>query len=120
MATVPKKKEFLFIIPDKPNSLELRKKVRSLQSNSMHLETARTLAAAGKLLEGVEITFAGALFEKHPEEGQDPQFKGSMIVCPGENVEEALEIIKNDIYATTGVWDVEKAQIYPYVPAVRL
>lgn len=61
----------------------------------------------------VEITFAGALFEKHPEEGQDPQFKGSMIVCPGENVEEALEIIKNDIYATTGVWDVEKAQIYP-------
>lgn len=80
----------------------------------MHLETARTLAAAGKLLEG------GALFEKHPEEGQDPQFKGSMIVCPGENVEEALEIIKNDIYATTGVWDVEKAQIYPYVPAVRV
>lgn len=49
----------------------------------------------------------------HPGEGETPSFKGSMIVYTAANAEEVKEIIKRDIYATSGVWDVEKAQIIP-------
>jgi hypothetical protein len=31
--------------------------------------------------------------------------------------EEVLAEIKKDIYATTGVWDLEKIQIYPFKAA---
>lgn len=34
----------------------------------------------------------------------------------GESVDEIRGIISNDIYATSGVWDVEKAQIFPVSP----
>lgn len=56
---------------------------------------------------------AGAIFEQHPEEGQEAQFKGSVVVYTGDNVEEVRSIIRKDIYATSGVWDLEKVQIFP-------
>lgn len=55
----------------------------------------------------------GAIFEQHPEEGQEAQFKGSVVVYKGNNVEEVRGIIHKDIYATSGVWDLEKVQIFP-------
>ncbi|KAJ5568049.1 hypothetical protein N7450_010535 [Penicillium hetheringtonii] len=95
-------------MPDRPNTLDIRKKVKS-----GHYQGIQPLIAQGKLVDG------GAIFKEHPQEGKDSQFFGSVVVYTGENVEEIRQIIKNDIYATSGVWDLEKTQIYPYVPAVR-
>ena len=55
----------------------------------------------------------GAMFDKHPAEGEPAQFRGSMIVYSAGSAEEVREIIDQDIYATSGVWDLEKVQIIP-------
>ncbi|OGE49300.1 hypothetical protein PENARI_c022G09388 [Penicillium arizonense] len=47
MATAGKKKEFLCIMPDRPNVLELRKKVKA-----GHYEGIQPLIARGKLVDG--------------------------------------------------------------------
>lgn len=62
---------------------------------------------AGKLVAG------GAIFEQHPEEGKDALFKGSVIVYSGNSAEEVRAILEKDVYATSGVWDLSKAQIFP-------
>lgn len=36
-----------------------------------------------------------------------------MVVYTGEDVDEVRRMINNDIYATSGVWDLEKIKIYP-------
>ena len=56
---------------------------------------------------------AGVILKQHPEEGKDAQIAGSMVVYAAENVEEVRDIISKDIYATSGVWDLEKVQIFP-------
>ncbi|KAF4468152.1 YCII [Fusarium albosuccineum] len=108
MATGAGKKEWLAIMPDKPNVLEIRKKVKPI-----HYEGIKPLIASGALPAG------GAIFEKHPVDGEPAQFKGSVVVYSAENVEQVRKIIQDDVYATSGVWDLEKVQILPYVPAVR-
>ncbi|KAE8167209.1 hypothetical protein BDV40DRAFT_284960 [Aspergillus tamarii] len=102
------KKEFLCIMPDKPNVLGLRKQVKGA-----HYEGITPLIATGKLVDG------GAILETHPIENGEVQIKGSMVVYTAENEEEVRGIIEKDIYATSGVWDLDKMQIWPYVPAVR-
>ncbi|CEJ58084.1 hypothetical protein PMG11_06755 [Penicillium brasilianum] len=103
-----KKKEFLCILPDRPNIASLRKQVKC-----GHYEGIQPLITQGRLVDG------GAIFKQHPEQGKDAQFLGSVVVYAAEDVEEVREIISKDIYATSGVWDLEQAQIFPYVPAVR-
>ncbi|KAH8658974.1 hypothetical protein BGZ61DRAFT_370751 [Ilyonectria robusta] len=109
ISTGGQNKEFLCIMPDRPNVLEIRKKVKAA-----HYEGIKPLIASGKLAAGV-----GAIFEKHPVEGQSALFKGSVVVYTGKDIAEVRKIIENDIYATSGVWDLEKTQVIPYVPAVR-
>jgi uncharacterized protein YciI len=53
------------------------------------------------------------MFEKHPEEGEPAPFKGSVVVYTGETAQDVRELIENDIYATSGVWDLDKVQIIP-------
>ncbi|CAI7662333.1 unnamed protein product [Penicillium manginii] len=89
-------------MPDRPDVLAKRKKAKS-----GHYQGIQPLIAAGKLVDG------GAIFAEHPQEGKDPQFLGSVVVYTGESIEDVRQIIKNDIYATSGVWDIEKVQIYP-------
>ncbi|KAF9893438.1 hypothetical protein FE257_010750 [Aspergillus nanangensis] len=102
-------KEFLCILPDKPNVLDIRKRVKSI-----HYEGIQPLIKSGRLVAG------GAMFDTHPGEGEDALFKGSMIVYTGENEEEVRVLIDNDIYARSGVWDLDRVQIVPeYKSAVR-
>ncbi|KAI3531796.1 hypothetical protein CABS03_08641 [Colletotrichum abscissum] len=55
----------------------------------------------------------GAIFEKHPVEGEPALFIGSVVVYAAESLEEVYKIIKSDIYAKRGVWDLEKIQVIP-------
>jgi uncharacterized protein YciI len=66
----------------------------------------------GFLLEEMAEEFAGAMLESHSTEGT-PSFKGSAMLLMAESEEQARELLKNDIYVRSGVWDLEKAQIIP-------
>jgi hypothetical protein len=39
-----------------------------------------------------------------------------VVVYTGDTAQDVLDIIKSDIYAESGVWDLEKAQIIPVSP----
>lgn len=53
------------------------------------------------------------MLESHPAEGETPSFKGSMMMAMAENEAEVRSLLEKDIYGTSGVWDLEKAQIIP-------
>lgn len=54
------------------------------------------------------------MFDHHPQEGESiPSFTGSILLVRAENIDAVKEIIKDDIYTRTGVWDEEKVQIIP-------
>lgn len=57
--------------------------------------------------------FSGAMLNAHPADGEAPSFKGSMMLAVAENEAQVLELLNNDIYTTSGVWDMENAQIIP-------
>lgn len=40
-------------------------------------------------------------------------FRGSTLVMVAESAEACRDILRQDIYATSGVWDVDNAQIMP-------
>ncbi|KAL4956592.1 hypothetical protein BDW69DRAFT_79798 [Aspergillus filifer] len=108
-ATMATYKEFLCILPDKPGAHEKRLEVRPT-----HLENVKPLVAAGKVVDG------GAMFNTaHPQPGETPSFKGSMIIYAVESEEEVWKLIKDDIYVKADVWDLEKAQVIPFKSAIR-
>lgn len=53
------------------------------------------------------------MFNSHPAEGETPSYKGSMMLAMAENEAEVRELLARDIYGTSGVWDLENAQIFP-------
>lgn len=53
------------------------------------------------------------MLASHPAEGEVPSFKGSMLLAVAENEAAVRAILENDIYARSGVWDMEKAQVIP-------
>lgn len=66
---------------------------------------------------------AGALLNSVPKDDSPDSldFMGSTLVCVAKSVEEVREQLSKDIYATSGVWDMDKARtpskprtIYPY------
>ncbi|KAJ5238551.1 hypothetical protein N7468_003170 [Penicillium chermesinum] len=102
MSSAPAMKEFVCILPDKPGAQAKRLEVRP-----SHLENAKALTAAGSIVAG------GALLESHPAEGEAPVFKGSMMMVVAEDEAAVRALLEKDIYAREGVWDLEKAQVYP-------
>ncbi|KAF7545053.1 hypothetical protein G7Z17_g9473 [Cylindrodendrum hubeiense] len=104
------KYEFLVIAPDKPGVLEKRLAVRHLHFEGM---TPKVKDGSWKM--------GGALLNNVPKD-DDPaslDFLGSTLVCVAESVEQVREQLSKDIYATSGVWDMEKVQIYPFRCAFR-
>ncbi|KAJ5570889.1 hypothetical protein N7535_004549 [Penicillium sp. DV-2018c] len=108
MSSAPAKKEFLCILPDFPGAQAKRLEVRP-----QHLEGVKPLVASGHIVAG------GAMLNSHPAEGETPSFKGSMMLAAAESEAEVRELLKNDIYTVSGVWDLENAQIIPFKSAVR-
>ncbi|KAA8649154.1 hypothetical protein EYZ11_006067 [Aspergillus tanneri] len=103
------KNEYICIIPDKPGTLETRFAVRP-----QHLENIKPLVEAGLVFMG------GAMLDSHPVEGQTPPVNGSIVMYVGESKDEVLDLIRKDIYTTSGVWDLDKVQIIPFKSAVRV
>lgn len=53
------------------------------------------------------------MLNAHPAEGETPSFKGSMMMVVAENEEKVLELLSQDIYTKSDVWDLANAQIIP-------
>ncbi|KAI0171018.1 hypothetical protein BJ166DRAFT_517532 [Pestalotiopsis sp. NC0098] len=104
------KYEFLVVVPDKPGAQQKRLEVRP-----KHFEGLTALVDQGIFKVG------GATLHDVPE-GTDASkwaFHGSTIVMVAESREECKEILSKDIYATSGVWDIDNAQIWPVKLAFR-
>jgi uncharacterized protein len=58
---------------------------------------------------------AGATLAEVPP-SDDPstfEFTGSTLVCVAKSRDEIMQMLSDDIYAKSGVWDLEKVQIWP-------
>ncbi|KAL2262460.1 hypothetical protein VTK26DRAFT_1244 [Humicola hyalothermophila] len=110
MATETPKREWLVVVPDFPGAHEKRLEVRP-----KHFAGLAPFKESGQYQEG------GALLNEVPT-SEDPSkfsFYGSTIVMQASSREEIKEILRKDVYAQAGVWDVENAQIWPYLCAFR-
>ncbi|KAH9900116.1 hypothetical protein F4778DRAFT_782233 [Xylariomycetidae sp. FL2044] len=99
----PRQHEWLVVIPDKPGTLQKRLDVRS-----KHIENIKPLVESGVIKKG------GALLNQ-PDTGDASalDFHGSALIVSAESREAVVDLINKDIYAASGVWDVENAQIWP-------
>lgn len=76
-----------------------------------HIENAATNNQKGIL------KLAGAMVEDFVPVGQVPNFKGSVLLVAADTKEECLEILNADVYVKNNVWDMDKAQILPFMVA---
>ncbi|CAJ0539061.1 Ff.00g068630.m01.CDS01 [Fusarium sp. VM40] len=106
----PGKFEFLVVVHDKPNAREKRLEVRGTHFKNMtpHVEDG-------------SWKMGGAILNSVPKDDSPSSldFAGSTLVCVAESAEEVREQLNKDIYATSGVWDMDKVQIYPFKAAFR-
>ncbi|AET39546.1 YciI family protein Ecym_4509 [Eremothecium cymbalariae DBVPG len=79
---------------------------------SMHLERIPELVQEGK------IVVAGAIY-KDLVDGKPGGFAGSHLILVADTREEVVELLKGDIYAKEGVWDMDNILIFPFGCAVR-
>ncbi|KAL7959467.1 hypothetical protein V8C34DRAFT_279710 [Trichoderma compactum] len=114
MATAPPSEyEFVLVIPDKPGP-EVRAK--RLQVRPQHFSDMAPTLKDGWLKMG------GGILHEVPEDDNDPNtfdFAGSIMVLVAKSKEDAINKVKDDIYVRAGVWDLEKAQVYPFKKAFR-
>ncbi|KAK2596701.1 hypothetical protein QQS21_006216 [Conoideocrella luteorostrata] len=101
MASAPKTREFLVIVPDKPGVKDKRLEVRPTHFKNMtpHVDSG-------------DWKMGGALLNTVPADDNPANFDfmGSTLVCRGESKEQILEQLKKDVYVTSGVWDIEKVR----------
>lgn len=59
----------------------------------------------------MRLTYSGAILNSVPKDDSPSSldFAGSTLVCIANSVEEIREQLSKDIYATSGVWDMDKA-----------
>jgi uncharacterized protein YciI len=111
MATeAPKKMEWLVVIPDFPGAQAKRLEVRP-----------QHFAGLGPAKESGLYQMGGAVLNEIPP-SDDPStfsFAGSTIVIQASSREEIKEVLRQDVYAKSGVWDVENAQMWPFLCAFR-
>lgn len=94
-------KEYLVIVQDKPNSFDKRMEVRD-----QHLSNIKSVVKAQGPGNGPMTSGGGIAHDK------DQALCGSMITIEAESKDKVIEILKEDVYYTSGVWDVDNAQIF--------
>lgn len=110
--------------------------VSILMSPSQHFEGLTKLKESGAFKMGGNTAFPlplragskpgadghlGAVLEEMPpdDEVSSMKFSGSTLMIVAESKQAVIDLIKDDIYVTSGVWDLEKAQIWPAKIAFR-
>ncbi|KAK2739113.1 hypothetical protein FQN57_006679 [Myotisia sp. PD_48] len=106
-STTPSTKQWIVIVPDHPGMLSKRKEVRDTH-----------LSRLGPILDSGFLKMGGAVLDEHPAEGEAPAMNGSALIVCAESAQEIRDTLSKDIYATSGVWNVEKAQITPFRCAI--
>jgi uncharacterized protein len=48
------------------------------------------------------------MLEDEPKEGEDLKLNGSAFIALAESKEEVMEVLRKDVYAESGVWDMSK------------
>jgi len=100
--------EWLVHIPDHPNALEKRLKVRQ-----EHLSGLK-----GKIEAGI-VVFGGATLSKQPAEGEGPDMTGSIMLIKANTEQDIRDFLENDPYTKGGAWNPREAKIFPFRCAVR-
>lgn len=78
-----------------------------------HLKGIPQQVDAGK------IVCAGAIYNEPKAPGEPRTFAGSHLQVVADTKEEALDIVKSDVFAKEGVWDLNNIIIYQFGCAVR-
>ncbi|KAJ4409215.1 hypothetical protein N0V85_004117 [Neurospora sp. IMI 360204] len=109
-AAAGKKIEWLVVVPDFEGVGEKRLEVRPDH-----------FAGLGKNVDNGVFQMGGAVLSEPPTSDDPKTFKfaGSTVVLLAESREEVIKILKEDIYAQKGVWDVDNAQMWPFKCAFR-
>ncbi|KAJ7150939.1 hypothetical protein C8R43DRAFT_887241 [Mycena crocata] len=110
-AAAPARPRFFVHAPDKTDSDAF---TRRLAVRTKHLEAAR------KAIDSGSIRVAGALLTPESLLSDDKKMIGSTFIFEADNIEEVKQIIENDIYYTSGVWDPERIVILPFVAATPI
>jgi len=108
-SSAPKLHQFVVYCLDKTDEECM---TRRLGVREQHLKGAKLLLNKGTM------KFGGALLT--PEsiiDGNERKMIGSMVVMEGESEKQIKDIIENDIYYTSGVWDPAGITIRPFVQA---
>ncbi|KAA6414427.1 MAG: hypothetical protein FRX48_01176 [Lasallia pustulata] len=101
------KHEWIVILPDHEGALERRMQVRQDHLKNLNRQVEKGF-----------WTFGGALLDEAPKEGGGLKINGSVMLAVAESKEEVLEVLKKDIYCTSGVWDWGKVQIHAFKTAI--
>lgn len=104
-ASLAGKSEWLVLIPDHEGVLKKRMEVRPLHFAALSQKEY--------------FSMGGGLLEDPPKEGEPLKLNGSAVMTYAASREEVMEQLKDDIYVTSGVWDLSKVQIYPFKCAFR-
>lgn len=92
--------EFFAIVPDYPSAS--RPQIRPV-----HLAHATA--------PGNPYRFGGAFKPPHASPTDDSSgYVGSAMVVMGESVDDVLKKLREDPYAKGGVWDVDRARVFPF------
>ena len=91
------------IIPDVERTLQKRH-----AAQSAHIKAVKPLIDSGQL------SFFGVTLSGHPHLGRTPNINGSVMVISAESEDGVLCFLNDDAYTKAGVWDVQKAKIYPF------
>ncbi|EXK29545.1 hypothetical protein FOXG_11882 [Fusarium oxysporum f. sp. lycopersici 4287] len=102
------KYDWIVLIPDHKGALAKR-----IAARPDHLK-----GIASRIESGVWI-MGGPTLDYPPIDGQEKAINGSCIVANAPSREEVMEEIRKDIYATSGVWNLEKITILPLMTAFR-
>ncbi|KAL1895029.1 hypothetical protein Sste5346_005449 [Sporothrix stenoceras] len=100
--------EWLIQVPVLPGTVEKR-----IQLRSQHYADAKSLIESGF------ITFAGGILENPTTDGDNKDMTVTLFTVSVPTREEAKAILERDVYTKEGIWDVSKAEIFPFKTGIR-
>ncbi|CAR28704.1 hypothetical protein ZYGR_0U00620 [Zygosaccharomyces rouxii] len=77
------------------------------------------LAGIPPQVESGKLVCAGAIYNEPKAPGEPRTFAGSHLQVVADTKEEAIEIVKSDIFAKEGVWDLDNLIVYQFGCAIR-